>query len=486
MDFAPQMKPKSPEKVFENTTSYASEMAKQVVQMLKRKTLSPIVSPEKEDLPQLAATMRKRTLSAINKVEETTPQLSASRKRTPRAASAQKVEEVEETTPQLSASRKRTPRAASAQKVEETTPQLSASASSRKKTPRAASAQQVEETTPQLSASASRKRTPRVASAQKVEEEETPQLSARKKTSRAASASDDMDTDAIAAHNVRALAVRAEYTRVNDAAAKKASTHVKNTMKSTPIQLTVLLYSGRFSPPQNAHLEIMGTINALLTKPLHVGIISLGDGVKGNTMDSPIPFELKKKIFHSHRDPFKTVDDFENACALIRGNIFANSTRAFSIIIDEVGRENISSIRVVHFAGNKENGDEPSDDTKLSGVNKFLQAIAGDIPVEYTTHVVNAITIEGSSESVSASRVRSDARSMNKESWNKKYNTIYSGLSSEVYDAITNPKKQQEDLQKGYDIKEPKPKTKSKSVSEGGRRTRRKRLYSSSIFYKGI
>ena len=221
MDFAPQMKPKSPEKVFENTTSYASEMAKQVVQMLKRKTLSPIVSPEKEDLPQLAATMRKRTLSAINKVEETTPQLSASRKRTPRAASAQK-----------------------------------------------------------------------------VEEEETPQLSARKKTSRAASASDDMDTDAIAAHNVRALAVRAEYTRVNDAAAKKASTHVKNTMKSTPIQLTVLLYSGRFSPPQNAHLEIMGTINALLTKPLHVGIISLGDGVKGNTMDSPIPFELKKKIFN--------------------------------------------------------------------------------------------------------------------------------------------------------------------------------------------
>jgi len=305
-----------------------------------------------------------------------------------------------------------------------------------------------------------------------------------KKIRKLRSESEEMNEDFIVAHNTAALAVRAEYTRVNDHAAVQATTLVKKIIKSkNPIELTVLLYSGRFSPPQNAHLEIMRTINTMLTLPLHVGIISLGDGVKGNTTDSPIPFELKKQIFKDHRAPFKTEHDFENVCALIRGNVFVDSTRALGVMIDSIGREKISSIKIIHFAGNKENGDKPSDDTKLSGVSKFLQTTAGDIPVEYNTYVVSAITLNGSGESVSASRVRDDARSMNEEDWIEKYTFIYGKRSNEIYDAIIHPEKQEEELKKGYDIKT-KSKTISKPKKSKGGKTRR--LQRHRIFYKRI
>jgi len=203
-------------------------------------------------------------------------------------------------------------------------------------------------------------------------------------------------------------------------------------------------FIGRCNPPHDGHIfaltRLLNDVIIEQSKGAEAkALILLGSGPKKQrTEDNPIPFDLKSRfIKYKLKQELRITDaELDSICQIQEmNNAFTDVPRFVREQIKGKDIDSISSIKITHYAGNKD-----GDASKLAGVGARSEATAIDL-----TNSVTSVTIDteplapmvSGKEVMSATKVRKDAyKSLTKEQWFSKYGEFYGEFSEEMYREI--------------------------------------------------
>jgi len=213
-----------------------------------------------------------------------------------------------------------------------------------------------------------------------------------------------------------------------------------------PVRQVLFLsyFIGRCNPPHNGHIfALTRLLNDVLSEKRKgtkaKALILLGSGPKKQrTGDNPITFDLKSRFIKYKLKQELGITDaqLDSICRIkLMDNAFTDVPRYVREEIEGKDIDSISSIRITHYAGDKD-----GDASKLAGVGERSEATAIDLTDGSTpvTRVTESLApMANGTEVMSATKVRKDTyASTNIEQWPSQYGEFYGEFSEEMYREI--------------------------------------------------
>jgi nicotinamide mononucleotide adenylyltransferase len=202
-------------------------------------------------------------------------------------------------------------------------------------------------------------------------------------------------------------------------------------------------FIGRLNPPHDGHILALESLVQKAQESNSIPLILLGSGPgKKQTLDNPIPFELKKQFIEKKllecgiRPDSYEIKEMSNPASQVAEYIGYGLESGI----------NYDNISITHVAGGKD-----EDTTKLAFALNSGQAkaklVAPESNVEASTFAVEPKQSSSGQKAMSATEVRRsvyqnyvDGKTF--ADWNPKYKEFYGDMSENIYNAILEPAKQ--------------------------------------------